>query len=73
MAQETLAPTLPSGGNIIAEIEPCPRLTCADCQEPLRLRMIDDPAKETVKIPASVVRMLLIHILEEMARGMPSL
>jgi excisionase family DNA binding protein len=30
--------------------------------------MIDDPAKETVKIPASVVRML-IHVLEEMALG----
>ena len=36
--------------------------------EPLRLRMVDDPGKETVKIPASAVRML-IHILEEMALG----
>jgi excisionase family DNA binding protein len=30
--------------------------------------MLDDPAKGTVKIPASAVRML-IRILEEMARG----
>lgn len=30
--------------------------------------MVDDPGKQTVKIPASAVQML-IHILEEMARG----
>src|SRR5436853_5432846 len=36
--------------------------------KPLRLRLLDDPAKGIVKIPASAVRML-IHILEEMAQG----
>src|SRR5437660_3900206 len=36
--------------------------------KPLRLRLLDDPAKGTIKIPASAARML-IRILEEMARG----
>lgn len=35
---------------------------------PLKLRLLDDPAAGTVKLPASAVRML-VHILEEMARG----
>ena len=69
MAQVTLAPTLPSEAEAIIAKESS-RVLASHVQtaEPLRLRMIDDPAKETVKIPASVVRML-IHILEEMAQG----
>ena len=69
MAQGTLAPTLPSEAEaIIAKESSRVLASLVQTEEPLRLRMIDDPAKETVKIPASVVRML-IHILEEMARG----
>ena len=36
--------------------------------KPLRLRMVDDPAKGTFQLPAAAVRML-IHLLEEMAQG----
>src|SRR6202040_3252144 len=36
--------------------------------KPLRLRIVDDPAKRTVDLPVSAVRML-IQLLEEMARG----
>ena len=69
MAQGTLAPTLPSAAEAIIAKESSRVLAShAQTAEPLRLRMVDDPGKETVKIPASVVRML-IHILEEMARG----
>ncbi len=36
--------------------------------DPLRLSLVDDPSKETVALPASVVKML-IRILEEIACG----
>ncbi len=69
MAQGTLAPTLPSEAEaIIAKESSRVLATRAKSGEPLRLRMVDGLGKETVKIPASAVRML-IHILEEMARG----
>ncbi len=69
MAQGTLASMLPSEAEAILAKETS-RVLASRVQttEPLRLRMLDDPAKGTVKIPASAVRML-IHILEEMARG----
>src|SRR5260370_4077808 len=69
MAQGTLAPTLPSEDEAILAKETS-RILASRVQtaEPLRLRMLDDPAKGTVKIPASALRML-VHILEEMARG----
>src|SRR5713226_3656627 len=34
----------------------------------MRLRIIDGPSRETVKVPATAVR-LLVRILDEMARG----
>ena len=69
MAQGTLAPTLPSEAEAILAKETSRVLaSCVQTAEPLRLRMVDDPARKTVKIPASAVRML-IQILEEMARG----
>ena len=40
----------------------------AETMDPLLVRMLDDPGAGTVKLPATAVRML-IHILEEMARG----
>ena len=63
------APTLPSEAEAILAKETS-RVLASRVQtaELLRLRILDDPAKATVKIPASAVRML-IHILEEMARG----
>ena len=69
MAQGTLAPALPSKAEAILAKETS-RLLASRVRtaEPLRVRMLDDPAKGTVKIPASAVRML-IRILEEMARG----
>jgi excisionase family DNA binding protein len=69
MAQGTLAPTLPSEAEAALAKETSRVLAShLRAAEPLRLRILDDPAKRTVKIPASAVRML-IHILEETARG----
>ena len=69
MAQGTLAPTLPSEAEAILAKETS-RVLAARTQttDPLQLRLLDDPSAGTVKLPASAVRML-IHILEEMARG----
>jgi len=69
MAQGTLAPTLPSEAEAILAKETSRVLSGrAQTADPLQLRMLDDPTGGTVKLPASAVRML-IHILEEMARG----
>lgn len=69
MAQGTLVPTLPSEAEAIVAKETSRILaSLVRTAKPLRLRMLDDPARGTVTIPASAVRML-IHILEEMARG----
>jgi excisionase family DNA binding protein len=69
MAQATLSPTLPSEAEAILAKETS-RVLAARQQtgDPLRLRLPDDPGEGTVKLPASVVQML-IRILEEMARG----
>jgi excisionase family DNA binding protein len=69
MAQETQNPSLPSEAEAVLAKETSQVLASrAPMGKPLRLRLLDDPAKGIVKIPASAVRML-IHILEEMARG----
>ena len=69
MAQGTLAPTLPSEAESILAKETSRVLSaCVQTADPLQLRMLDDPTGGTVKLPATAVRML-IHILEEMARG----
>ena len=69
MAQGTIAPTLPSEAEAILAKETSRVLSGrAQTADPLQLRMLDDPAGGTVKLPATAVRML-IHILEEMARG----
>ena len=69
MVQGTLAPTLPSEAEAIIAKETS-RVLASHVQtaEPLRLRILDDPAKGTLQLPASAVRMLIL-ILEEMARG----
>jgi excisionase family DNA binding protein len=69
MAPRTPAPALPSEAEATLAKETSRTLASrARTAKPLRLRMLDDPGKATVEIPASAVRML-IHILEEMARG----
>jgi excisionase family DNA binding protein len=69
MAQGTLAPTLPSEAEaLLAKKSSRALASKAEATSPLRLRILDDPARGTVELPASAVRML-IHILEEMARG----
>lgn len=69
MTKGTPAPHLPSEAEATIAKETS-RVLASHIRKskPLRLRLIDDPAKETLKIPASVARML-VHILEEMARG----
>ena len=69
MAQGTLAPTLPSEAEAALAKETSRVLgSRGQTEEPLRLRNRGDPAKGTLKVPASAVRML-VHILDEMARG----
>ena len=69
MAQGTLAPTLPSEAEAALAKETSRVLSSrGQTEEPLKLRILDDPAKGTLKVPASAVRML-VHILDEMARG----
>ena len=69
MEQRTLATALPSEAEAILAKETS-RVLAARVQtaDPLQLRMLDDPTAGTVRLPATAVRML-IHILEEMARG----
>jgi excisionase family DNA binding protein len=69
MARATLLPTLPSDAEATIAKETSRVLASRkQTAEPLRLRILDDPKKGTVRIPASAVRML-VRILEEMALG----
>ncbi len=69
MAQGDLAPALPSEAEAILAKETSLVLASrTQSTDPLQVRLLDDPFARTVKLPASVVRML-VHILEEMARG----
>ncbi len=69
MAQGNLAPTLPSEAETILARETSLVLASrTQSTDPLQLRLLDDPSARTLNLPASVVR-LLVHILEEMARG----
>lgn len=69
MTHESHPPVLPSEAEATLAKESS-RVLASRKQpaKPLRLRLVDDPAKGTVNIPAPAVRML-IHVLEEMARG----
>lgn len=69
MAQGTFSPALPSEAEAILARETSQVLSSRTLSaDPLQLRLLDDPSAQTVKLPASAVRML-VHILEEMARG----
>lgn len=69
MTNANLAPTLPSEAETILARETSLVLASrTQSTDPLQLRLLDDPSAGTVKLPASAVRML-VHILEEMARG----
>jgi excisionase family DNA binding protein len=68
MAQATLAPALPSEAEAILAKETSRVLAShMGAGEPLQFRIGPAP-EETVRVPASAVRML-VRILEEMAKG----
>ena len=68
MAQATLAPVLPSEEEATLAKETSRVLAShMGAAEPLQFR-IGPPPEETVRVPASAVRML-VRILEEMAKG----
>ena len=70
VAQATLDPSLPSEAEAAVAKETS-RILARRLreEEPLRLRISDDPSPEgTFNLPASALR-LLVRILEEMARG----
>src|SRR6266571_2573451 len=70
VSQTTLEPSLPSEAEVILAKETS-RVLAARMKEdePLRLRILDDPSPEgTFNLPASALR-LLVRVLEEMARG----
>jgi len=68
MAQATLAPALPSEAEAILAKETSRVLAShMGTAEPLQFRIGPAP-EETVRVPASAVRML-VRILEEMAKG----
>lgn len=68
MAQATLAPALPSEAEAILAKETSRVLAShMGAAEPLQFRIGSAP-EETVRVPASAVRML-VRILEEMAKG----
>jgi excisionase family DNA binding protein len=69
MARGNVAPNLPSEAEALLAKETSRVLAKrAESEAPLQLRMLDDPKAGTVKLPATVVQML-VRILEEMARG----
>lgn len=69
MEQATLPPALPSEAEaLIAEETSRVLAAHAPVADPLPIRIIGDEQEETVRVPASAVRMLL-RILEEMAKG----
>lgn len=69
MPQATLAPTLPSEAEAILAKETSRILASrAPSADPLSMRVLGQADEETVRVPASAVRML-IRILEEMAKG----
>jgi excisionase family DNA binding protein len=69
MAYGTPIPGLPTEAEAILAKETS-RVLASRKQsgEPLRLRMLDGPTENTVNLPASAV-LMLVRILEEMARG----
>jgi excisionase family DNA binding protein len=69
MAQRTLEPALPSEAEVVLAKETSRVLASRKgTLKPLRLRLLDGPDKNMVRLPASVVEML-VRILDEMARG----
>ena len=69
MRTATLMPTLPSETEALLAKETSGIFAARQHgSDPLSLRLLDGPGKETVQLPAAAVR-LLVRILEEMARG----
>jgi excisionase family DNA binding protein len=69
MAQATLTPTLPSEEDTLLAKETSRVLASRmPVDDPLQMRVLGTVSEETVRVPASAVRML-VRILEEMAKG----
>ena len=69
MAQATLTPTLPSEEDTLLAKETGRVLASRmPVDDPLQMRVLGTVGEETVRVPASAVRML-VRILEEMAKG----
>jgi excisionase family DNA binding protein len=69
MATATVAPNLPSEAETTLAKETSRILAShLSAGDSLRLCLLDDPAKRSIKIPASAVR-ILVRALEEMALG----
>ena len=69
MQESTLAPHPPSDADATIAKETSRILSSrVKASVPLRLRLLDDPARETLSLPPSAVR-LLVRILDEIGRG----
>ena len=69
MQESTQAPHPPSDADATIAVETSRILSSrVKASVPLRLRLLDDPARETLSLPPSAVR-LLVRILDEIGRG----
>jgi excisionase family DNA binding protein len=69
MPKASLPQSLPSETDAALAKKTSPVLAATlHAPDPLRVRLLDNPERATIKLPASAVSML-VRILEEMARG----
>jgi excisionase family DNA binding protein len=68
MTKAALATTLPSASEAVLARETLQVLAGRSLDGPLQLAVLDDPAGRSLQIP-SLAGQMLVHILEEMARG----
>lgn len=69
MAQTTLISKLPTEAESLMARETSQLLKShLQNSDPLRIRLLDDPGNGTIEVPQPAVQML-VHLLEEMARG----
>lgn len=68
MAQLASLPNLPTEADAALAQKTSRVLSAQKKSGPLRLKLMDDPDRKTVEVPAGAVH-LLVRILDEMARG----